>query len=296
MADELLCPEGDCIPLSAKCNGIPDCLHGQDEQNCDYTCGSPKVGIDISQYIVGGSDAYPGAWPWQIALFLNGRFQCGGTIIGSHWIMTAAHCIDDYYSDPADYKILVGTNIIDETEHLLGIDRVLIHERYDTYTNLNDIALLWLKTPIEFSDEKRPVCLANDKHNDAWQYRNCYATGWGDVVSGSGRYLPNKLQQAPVKVHTNERCLHEFTEAFGQAPRFKQSNNTICMGDVYGKVDTCQGDSGGPIVCQDKSGIWRQVGISSWGATFCHTIGVFTKVSAFIPWLDDTRKDLVDAL
>jgi len=42
--------------------------------------------------IVGGSNAGPGSWPWQAALYKEGEFQCGGTLISDIWLLSAGHC------------------------------------------------------------------------------------------------------------------------------------------------------------------------------------------------------------
>ena len=49
---------------------------------------------DYSQKIVGGNEATPHAWPWQVSLRTRGGAHfCGGSLIASHWIATAAHCV-----------------------------------------------------------------------------------------------------------------------------------------------------------------------------------------------------------
>lgn len=51
--------------------------------------------------IVGGEDAVKGAWPWIASLRWTGRHACGGTLIDSQWLVTAAHCV--YGSDKILY-------------------------------------------------------------------------------------------------------------------------------------------------------------------------------------------------
>jgi secreted trypsin-like serine protease len=38
------------------------------------------------QRIVGGSSASPGALPFVVAIFRDGKFHCGGTIYSSLWV------------------------------------------------------------------------------------------------------------------------------------------------------------------------------------------------------------------
>ncbi|CAJ0938366.1 unnamed protein product [Ranitomeya imitator] len=60
-------------------------------------CGNRLSDIDIGSRIVGGRDAQPGSWPWLVSIqqpidedtFIH---LCGGSILNTHWVVTAAHC------------------------------------------------------------------------------------------------------------------------------------------------------------------------------------------------------------
>jgi secreted trypsin-like serine protease len=47
---------------------------------------------DEHQHVIGSITAYHGQFPWQAALRVENSFFCGGSLITSHWVLTAAHC------------------------------------------------------------------------------------------------------------------------------------------------------------------------------------------------------------
>lgn len=58
----------------------------------DASCGA-KNGYQDQERIVGGHNADVGEWPWIAALFNGGRQFCGGSLIDSTHILSAAHCV-----------------------------------------------------------------------------------------------------------------------------------------------------------------------------------------------------------
>jgi len=55
-------------------------------------CGRPAILPSVNVRVVGGVEAVPHSWPWQVSLQSSRGHFCGGSIINEHWVVSAAHC------------------------------------------------------------------------------------------------------------------------------------------------------------------------------------------------------------
>ncbi|XP_045488719.1 chymotrypsin-2-like [Pieris rapae] len=162
---------------------------------------------DASGRVVGGSDAPDGALPYQISLQLTKRdfaHNCGGAIIADRWVLIAAHCVTD--KSPSDMVIMAGSNLLSEGGTRYKIDKILVHPKYTSKPNKNDIALLKTAEKIKFTDKVKPIEIATE---DPEPGEKCKLAGWG-YTTQNRKNLPDKLQMLDVKIISENACKYNF--------------------------------------------------------------------------------------
>ncbi|XP_027144091.1 chymotrypsin-like elastase family member 2A isoform X2 [Larimichthys crocea] len=247
-----------------------------------YGCGLPTFPPVLSR-VVAGEDVRPHSWPWQISLQSDssGRWRhvCGGSLISSEWVLTAAHCINDRYS----YRVQLGKHSLKASEEgsvARMAATIVTHEDYNIMLSRNDIALIKLSSPVIFSDTIMPACLP-DRGVVLPHDTPCYVTGWGRL-STSGP-LADILQQALLPVVGHDTCSQpDWWSVLA-------TDKMVCAGGD-GITAGCNGDSGGPLNCQNPDGSWDVHGVVSFGSgQGCNVFQkptVFTQVSSYINWMN----------
>jgi len=244
-------------------------------------CGVVPADDTSNGRIVGGSDATRDHYPWQVVLKRHGGFICGASVIHESWVITAAHCVTgngaSAFSITAGVHSRTGYNELNKQNK--RVVRV-ITENYNDRTLENDIALLKLDSPLDFtSNSVRPICIPS---NSAPVETNCVITGWGETESSPSS--PSILQAAQLPILANSVCSPNL-QSQGQA----LTDDMMCAGSMQGGIDTCQGDSGGPLACRRSSNnAYSLQGITSWGLG-CADVGfpgIYTRVANYASWIE----------
>lgn len=246
--------------------------------------------------VLGGEEAFPHSWPWQAMIEVKNRkdakwqHKCGGSLIHSEWIVTAAHCLA-FSPDPRIYRIVLGAHDRtkrEDTDQYFEISQLYVHKRYQTDSGYgHDIALIRLSRPAVLNKGVGLVCLPEQDSRVA-VHTACYLTGWGFSKSGNNTKA-QKLQQAQMPTVNYSTCSEG--NSFFQ-PIDDQS--MLCAGfGGSSPISGCNGDSGGPFVCPED-GRFVLRGAVSWGIPGCpagKTYSVFTRISSFVDWIKDHMKN-----
>ncbi|XP_034947847.1 LOW QUALITY PROTEIN: uncharacterized protein [Chelonus insularis] len=238
--------------------------------------------------IVGGGSSEAGSWPWQVALYKEGDYQCGGALINDRWILSAAHCF--YHAQNEYWVARIGAtrrgSFPSPYEQILTLDYIGLHPEYIDNGFINDVALLRLEKPVIFSDYVRPICLPN---NEPKSGTICTVTGWGQLFE-VGRIFPDTLQEVELPLISTEECRRKTLFL----PLYRITSGMLCAGLKDGGRDACMGDSGGPLVCRGPDDKYTLHGITSngYGCARPGRPGVYTKVYHYLPWIERIMREL----
>ncbi|KAJ7344489.1 hypothetical protein JRQ81_000439 [Phrynocephalus forsythii] len=234
--------------------------------------------------LVGGEEAVPHSWPWQASIQILGENLCGGTVLTSTWVITAAHCFKEKEQYKDLWRVVAGAHDIEDQEQnsqKRKVQQYIPHPDFNATTTDSDIALVQLTEPLEFNHYVRPVCLP--KRNETVEPSTvCVITGWGIQFEDGEK--SRKLHQLEVPILLSEECQKYYKNHPGTL-----NERMFCAGfPAEGGKDACTGDSGGPLVCpSEDSSYYTLNGIISWGLGCGRKDypGVYTNVSSYIDWI-----------
>jgi secreted trypsin-like serine protease len=235
--------------------------------------------------IVNGRPADANEYPWQVSLVVSWIADasqahfCGGSILNSKWIVTAAHCLAGL--EAMDVHVVAGATLLDPRALRVNAMRTVLHPNYNTDTQNEDIALIELSTPLPFGASVQPIPLLQPAAEADVLVRGAMltVTGWGATAEGGSSV--KALQEVDIPFVTRESC-NDILSYDGRI-----TENMICAGLAVGGQDSCQGDSGGPLVFRPPAGEATLVGVVSWGDGCARPgkYGVYTRVARYGDWI-----------
>lgn len=229
--------------------------------------------------IVGGSESAPGAYPFMAAVVDRHRTNawygliCGGAVIGSNWVVTAASCVVGIAAD--DLDVVVGRHDLTSDEgirvHVAGVG---IHPSYSPGSQRYDTALLELAVPVPAGT------LEMIAPEGASLPATATIAGWGDTETAER--FPRSMRHAQIALSDIESCHQIFGTDFDPM-------SMLCAGDPAAGANTCTGDHGGPLFAPDGDR-WVLLGTASWGVG-CDVPGfpgVYADTRAAWGWIHST--------
>lgn len=224
--------------------------------------------------IINGKSANITSYPWLASIFVATESDpdsgggCGGSLISSRWVLTAAHCFLNEAGDAVAMgtaaRTTVTLNSTNINENISGnavvadVAQVIVHPSYspNTATSANsndfDIALLELSAPVSIT----PVRLFTGAVPSSMPV---IVAGWGATV-GDGSSTSDDLLSTQLLTSKAAACSAAHGELI--------TSNMFCAGGYTDTdtSDTCQGDSGGPLFIRLNQGA-LQLGITSFGGS-----------------------------
>ncbi|KAL6469337.1 hypothetical protein MHYP_G00228610 [Metynnis hypsauchen] len=229
-----------------------------------YLSHSASVNVGI----INGTETSPHSRPYMVSIQKYGSHACGGFLVSTQFVMTAAHC----WNRREKLTAVLGAH---DLSNKAGAVRMEVasyypHPLYNSVTMDYDILLLKLLGAVKMGQTISPITLPQS-NQDIPVNTICIAAGWGRI--GTFKPISNRLLETKIRIISSKEC----KLVWGQYA----NSQKLCAVHPGG---VCSGDSGGPLVCENIA-----VGISSFiqsGGCDKPTLpNVFAKISAFLPWI-----------
>ena len=159
--------------------------------------------------IVNGDTAVKNAYPFIVSmhkkLFHNFSYHmCAASVYDQFHVITAAHCVEN--TNASDLILIFGEfkqYEVEGEEEFRNVSSMLIHADYNPNALwVNDIAILDLEQPINFTKSIQPICLT---HKPVVPGEQTYVMGWGDTKQTADKRF---LQVTMLPIVGREQCNH----------------------------------------------------------------------------------------
>ena len=194
--------------------------------------------------IVGGVEAADKEFPHMALIGYNKSedefsFVCGGSLISSRFILSAAHCSFHPDFGAATLAKIGDVRRGNNTENtlLVHIMERIKHPGYKRDSIDHDIMLFKLHESVQFNDYIRPICLPHINE----KVKRAVVTGYGST--GFGQDLSINLLKVTLDIFNQTDCQSKYSQT-GLIKNGIDEETKMCAGSYFKNKDSCGGDSG----------------------------------------------------
>ncbi|BET02099.1 serine protease 1 [Nesidiocoris tenuis] len=286
--DELFVSETKCLEDGKWSAALPACFP---------ECGKPNPAGLGSPTITNGQNVTYGKYPWHVALLIRESREkeweqsCGGTILRTNLVLTAAHCLFSRSTEellsPDKFLVAAGKGrrewtILESNQQSSRVLKTFVPASFrGSVAHYDyDIAILELVTHFEINPFVLPCCI--DYKATKTPTGEAIAMGWGDtnLQIGGVEKPSSHLLETKLKLISNTECrsLDKDFIPYVAIDKF--------CGLYRNNSGPQPGDSGGAIVMKTGE-LHFAIGIISVKKNLQHNFGAFTSVSAHLEWIKD---------
>jgi secreted trypsin-like serine protease len=213
--------------------------------------------------IVGGAPASIGEYPYFVSLQSStggtGDFFCGGSLMSTTKVLTAAHCVNG--DSAAGLQVVIGGTTLSGSDVgvVRNVSAVNVDPAFDPSRLTNDVAILTLATPITRADTTVQWLRLAQGNELGLVDPGDTSTVIGHGTTSFGGPTSNQLLEVAVPIQSDATM-----SAPSRYGSLFDGPTMVGAGPLAGGQDSCQGDSGGPLlITSTPQDI--QIGDVSWG-------------------------------
>ncbi|KAG5871976.1 hypothetical protein JTB14_003101 [Gonioctena quinquepunctata] len=246
------------------------------------------------------SEAQFAEFPWMVALIRSmgssnfSNDQNVGEPSSTHGCNNCSSLLsnedDEYIIRAGEWDI--NRQIEPHPHQDVAVQNITIHPEYYWHALYNDIAFLYLESPVMIAENVDVLCLPTQNHQQNISTERCYSTGWGKDRFRNKGVNHIILKSIDLPIVPRETCQNDLRKT-RVGGNFELHKNCICAGGEKSR-NTCDVDGGSPLVCpiEGQEERYYQAGIVSWGIAcgLGDIPGVYTNVASFREWIDQQMR------